>query len=267
MNGSMTGLANSEDGHCLLAGQVTYNMGERSARLTYLLPDEITELPELVDIIEYLAFHAGCMGAIHLLAEVPENHPVFELLRRSSFSVYCWQNIFRFPSSAPAHTRYKALWQKAEPTDEIPIRSLYQTVVPPLVQAAEPFSTSFTPRLVYHQEGEIMAFVECSAGHQGIFLRPVIHPSVEDPQILLSDLIFHFQNLGKPVYFPVRSYQSWVSDTLADLGGTNSPRYAQMVKHLAASVPVENNHLLRNRIETRPAEPSASIVQKFVEKQ
>lgn len=266
MNSSMTGLATSEDGHGLVAGQVTYNMGERSARLTYLLPDEIAELPELVDIVEYLAFHAGCMGAIHLLAEVPEDHPVFELLRRSSFSVYCWQNIFRFPSSTPAHSRYKALWLKAEAAEEIHIRSLYQTVVPPLVQAAEPFSTVFTPRLVYHQEGEIMAFVECTAGPQGIFLKPVIHPSVEDPKILLSDLIYHFQGLGKPVYFPVRSYQSWISDTLADLGGSNSPRYAQMVKHLAANIPLENNSVVRNRIESRGAEPTASIVQKFVEK-
>lgn len=266
LNGSLTGMAVPSDGRNLLAGQVTYNIGERSARMTYLLPDDFPPHFELTEIIEYLCYHAGCMGAIHLLAEVPETHPAFELFRRANFSVYCWQNIYRFPSNAPAKSRYKALWSKAELQDEIPVRGLYQTVVPPLVQAAEPFSTDYTPRLVVRQKGEIMAFVECVAGPHGIFLKPVIHPSAENVSDLLSDLVFHFQNLGKPVYFPVRSYQSWISDTLAELGGENSPRYAQMVKHLAASVPAENGSLVRNRLETRSAEPTASIVQKMSEK-
>jgi len=256
-----TGVTRSEDGKAPLAGQVDYNQGERSAHLAYLLPDEISELPEESALIDYLACKAGEMGALNLLADVQESHPAFEMLRRDTFKVYCWESVWKLPATPPSTVRFKDLWHEEKASDELAVRTLYQTVVPPIVQAAEPFTNGPLRRLVYRQEGELMAFTDNLSGPHGFYLRPVIHPSVEDVHSLIADLIYYLQSLGKPVYFPVRSYQAWISDALDDLGASSSPRRAVMVKHLAVPVPNENGVLLRKRVESRSAEPTTSIVQ------
>lgn len=257
-----TGITNSEKGKTPLAGQVAYNQGERSAHLTFLMPDGLSELPEHSSLVEYLARKAGEMGALNLLADVQEIHPGFEMLRKNSYSVYCWENVWQLPSALPPTVQFKDMWQEEKETDAQAIRTLYQTVVPPIVQTAEPFSDGPLRRLVYRQDGELMAFTDNLSGAKGFYLRPVIHPSVEDVRSLLGDLIHYLRSMGKPVYFPVRSYQSWVSDTLEELGAKSSPRRALMVKHLAAPILAEQGVTLRKRLESRSAEPTASIVQR-----
>ncbi len=255
-----TGIAKSQDGKIPMAGQVDYSQGQRSAHLTYLLPDEISDLPEESMLIDYLAVKAGEMGALNLLADVQESHPAFEMLRKDAFKVYCWENVWKLPSRPPSTTEFKDLWQEERDTDEQSVRTLYQTVVPPIVQAAEPFINASMRRLVYRQEGELMAFTENISGPRGFFLKPVIHPSVEDVHSLIGDLIVYLQSLGKPVYFPVRSYQAWIADALEDLGAKSAPKRALMVKHLAVGVPSENGLVLRKRIEAHSPEPTSSIV-------
>jgi len=255
-----TGVTRSENGKIPIAGQVDYNQGERSAHLTYLLPDEISEHPEESSLVDYLACKAGEMGALNLLADVQESHPAFEMLRRDTFKVYCWENVWTLPKTLPPTVQYQGLWQEEKEPDELSVRTLYQTIVPPIVQAAEPFTNGPLRRLVYRQEGEIMAFTESISGPRGFYLKPVIHPSVEDVQSLIVDLILSLQSMGKPVYFPVRSYQAWISDALEYLGAKPAPRRALMVKHLALPIPSENGALVRKRIENRSVEPTTSIV-------
>ena len=263
-SGIFTGIAKADRGKQLLAGQVAYNLGERSAGMTFLLPDQPVELAEYDALVDYLAEKAGEMGALNLLADIAESHPAFELLRKHAFSVYCWENTWKLPSSIPSTLHFKDLWHEERETDEQAIRSLYQTVVPPLVQTAEPFSTGTRHRLIYRQQGELMGFIDNVSGPNGIYLKPVIHPSVEDIRSLVGDLMHTLQPIGKPVYFPVRSYQAWVSDALDELGATSSPRRASMVKHLALAVLSENGSTVRQRIESRSAETSASMVSKTI---
>lgn len=259
--GVSTGVAKSENGKSPLAGQVIYNMGDRSAQMTFLLPDNSADLSEHGIMLDYLAQKAGEMGALNLLADIAETHPAFELLRKHGFSVYCWENVWKLPSAVPPAVHFKDLWKEEKSTDEPAIRNLYQTVVPPLVQTAEPFTPGNNHKLIYRQQEEIMGFIDTLSGPNGFYLRPVIHPSVEDIRGLLGDLILSLSSLGKPVYFQVRSYQSWIADALEDLDAKSSPRRAVLVKHLAVPILSQNGVLLRKRVESPSAEPTATIVQ------
>ena len=76
-----------------------YTAGDRSAHIVFLMPDEGLNQPELAGLLENLAVQAGQWGAFHLLAEVEENSCAMDGLRRSGFSVYAWQRIWKFAAS------------------------------------------------------------------------------------------------------------------------------------------------------------------------
>ncbi len=212
-------------------------------------------------MIDFLCFQAGEMGALNILAEIEESHLIFELLRDTGFSVYSWESIWKLPTDLNFNIE-NSCWQIPDAVDENCVRSLYQTLVPPLVQNAEPFSDGSSPRLVYKKENEVLAYVESINGMEGIYLIPVIHPSVEDIQLLLQDLVYQFRGLGKPVYLQVRSYQAWLSETLSLIKAESSPRFALLVKHLAVSLYSKVASAQRSRsTDQRQTEPTAPILQ------
>ena len=229
---SYTAVCAPFDDSCFFVSQVLHQPGSRSAHFSFLLP-EFSEADANLDVlIDFLCFQAGEMGALNILAEVEESHPLFDVFRRAGFSVFSLESIWRLPGDYKVD-QPNSSWQTPSATDENAIRSLFQTLVPPLVQNAEPFVNGGTPHLVYKSGGEVLAYVEILSGSKGIYLVPVIHPSVEDVQLLLLGLIEQFQMLGKPVYLQVRSYQAWLSDALQQIKAEASPRFALLVKHLA----------------------------------
>jgi hypothetical protein len=254
------GVSPSKNGDPDLIGQMRYTPGERSAHLAFLAPDCACESPALPVLLDYFAAQAGRRGAYHLLAELEEHHAAFEDLRRCGFSVYGWQRIWQFPLPANTHSDELNLWQPARPVDEFSVRSLYQSLVPPLVQAAEPLSERVSKGLIFRQGDEVMAYVEGVYGPKGIYLYPIIHPAVEKVGDLLADLLQNLPlRMGRPVYLSVRSYQAWLETSLQQLDGQFSPRQALMVKHLVKPQRVE---ALPSRLmlENRHAEPTVSIV-------
>lgn len=231
---SYTGVLRPGSGKPPLIGQVQYNAGERAARIAYVLPNRALESPELGKLLEHLAWAAGESGALSLLAEVEENSPALESLRRCGFGVYAWQRIWkiaRTPETGGADRR----WEQASDLDRLPIRSLFQSLVPPLVQSAEPLSER-TEGFVYEQNGELLGYIDAVYGPNGIYLQPLIHPASEDvPRLLasfLANLPFH---LGRPAYFSIRSYQAWLENPLTELQAEVGERQALLVKHLAAA--------------------------------
>ena len=246
-----------------LYSQVLHQTGGRSAHFAFFSPDQLEDEDNLSALIDFLCFQAGEMGALNVLADIEESHPLFERFRRAGFCVFGWESIWRFPDrpkSGPTGTS----WIKPSPTDENTVRSLYQTLVPPLVQNAEPFTNGSTPRLVYKVNGEIQAYVESLSGASGIYLVPVIHPSVDDIHALLLDLMEQFQGMGRPIYLQVRSYQAWLSDTLQELGAESTPRFALLVKHLAVGQLNAIKEAQRARSDQRQAEPTAPILNHYV---
>lgn len=273
--GFYTCISTPKDGAAPLIGQMQYASGDRSARIAFLMPDAYLSQPEIGDLVESMAIQAGAWGAFHLLAEVEENSSAMEGLRRSGFSVYAWQRIWKYvpaskqPSNGKAAaTKDKTIsengnscWRPASSVDEVMIRNLYQSLVPPLVQSAEPLSAQRMPGWVYRQEDEILAYVEGIYGPQGIYLQPLIHPGVEDIVPALANLLtYQRAQASRPVYFAVRSYQAWLEPVMRDLAFEVGPRTALMVKHLVLQQRAAQQSSRHSVLEKYTAEPTVPMV-------
>lgn len=254
-----TAVLEPPDGGRHYYSQVLHQAGSRSARFCFLTPDFSSENDDLSALIDFLCFQAGEMGALNILAEIEESHPLFDLLRQAGFSIFSWESIWKFPANSNSKID-KSGWMIPSPVDENTIRSLFQTLVPPLVQNAEPFTNGGALRLVYKTNDEVLAYVESLNGPEGFYLIPVIHPSVEDIGLLLQDLNEQFSGLGKPVYLQVRSYQAWLSDALQQLKAEPSPRFALLVKHLVLTQLSKASALQRSLADQPQTEPSASLL-------
>ena len=233
-------------------------LGERSAHLSFLLPAGNIQADLLGVLLDELVHHAGDCGALKVLADIEEHSPVFESLRRAGFSVYAWQQIFRLSDPAGEGHNGISPWKAAAPEDENAIRSLYQSLVPPLVQGAELPTLHRQQSLVYHQDGELLACVGGIYGPHGIYLQPLFHPAVEKPDLLLKALIHQASPLlGRPLYVAVRSYQGWLQNALQDLQCEAAPRQALLVKHLAAyqRAPLPNARLAGEKTWANPSAP------------
>ena len=253
-----------------LIGQMQYTAGHRSARIAFLMPEEGLSQPGLTDLLECMAIQAGYWGAFHLLAEAEENSWAMDGLRRAGFSVYAWQSIWKFAHkqvSAGNHPNNgngkseEPRWQLATSVDEVAIRNLYQSLVPPLVQSAEPLTSRRLLGWVYRQEGEILAYVEGIYGPNGIYLQPLIHPALENVSQVLSNLLAHQRNpLGRPIYITIRSYQAWLEMVVRDLECQVGPRQALMVKHLVIQQRVAVQAARHSVLEKYTAEPTVPMV-------
>lgn len=187
--------------------QVIHPPGSRSAHFSFLAPDLIQNEEDFLPLFDFLCFQAGEMGALNVLAEIEESHALFEALRRVGFCVFSWESLWRMPDDIQQGGSVSD-WNPPATTDLNTVRCLYQTLVPPLVQNAEPFKNGNTPRLLYKKNGDALAYVESISGSAGTYLIPLIHPSIENVGPLLVDLIGHFKESGKPLYMQVRSIVS-----------------------------------------------------------
>ncbi len=234
-HGSYTGVLRPGGGQPPIIGQVHYNTNERAARIAFLLPLRALESPDLSRLLDHLAWAASESGAHSLVAEVEEASPVLESLRRCGFGVYAWQRVWKI-ANTPQTSDNSKRWEPASDLDRIAIRSLFQSLVPPLVQSAEPLSDHTDQGFVYEKNGELLGYIEAVYGPNGIYLQPLIHPASEGVAQLLSSFLANLPfHLGRPAYFSVRSYQAWLENPLAELQAESGPRQALLVKHLAVA--------------------------------
>lgn len=256
-----------DDSKGVVFGQFIHLKDAPFAQLTFLSPNNALASPNLSILLDALMVEAGNQGAFRLLAHVDEKNQAFEALRRSSFAVYTRQRIWRFSgaslespgkndeqesllsdqlsdvtegssgleSGPSVDTAQPIFWRTARSRDNHSIRTLYNNVVPGLVQQVEPFLMSGSPKgLVYIQDDEILAYVNLIYGSRGIWVQPFVHPSAQELTQQFLSLIHHLPNRrSRPVYVCVRSYQSWLESALEALGARPGPRQAVMVKHLA----------------------------------
>jgi hypothetical protein len=257
--GTYTNISPPEDGNPPLFGQVNFLQGERSARVAFITPQIDSVLATLPLLLEDLARQSGEWGAYHLLAEMDEDSPAFEAFRRAGFSVFAWQRIWRLPV-VDSEKSPEPDWVPARLDQESNIRSLFQSLVPPLVLSAEPMSALTFQGLACQQQDEVTAYTDVEFGSQGIYLKPIFHPDAVDVDCLISTLTTVLPNQsGRPIYMAVRSYQSWLENGLIQLGAEASPRQALLVKHLIARQrsPILERGL--KALEHRRAEPSSPM--------
>ncbi len=254
-----TGVCQCNHGDIPLMAQLQYTLGTRSAHLGYVMPAEALETQDFSSLLEHLTQQAGDWGAFHLLAEVDEHSLAFEALRKVAFSIYAWQRIWQYDGeeekSTPAYT-----WHNAREVDVIPVRTLYQLVVPALFQPVESLPSRRLRGLVYRREGELLAYADLVYGKYGIWVQPFIHPAVEDASELLVDLLRCLPNRKeRRVYICVRSYQAWLETTLEELDLQVGQRQAVMVKHLAI-IQRSTMPMRIPALENGQGEPSAPLV-------
>ncbi|MBE9474454.1 MAG: hypothetical protein IMY85_06150, partial [Chloroflexi bacterium] len=117
--------------------------------------------------------------------------------------------------------------------------------VPALVQQVESLPTERMKGLVYYLDDELLAYAEIRYGQRGIWVRPYIHPDTQNVTEYLEDLLHNLPNRhSRSVYLSVRSYQSWLENSLEDLQAEAGPLQAVMVKHLAVGKKVSNSFTL-----------------------
>lgn len=216
--------------------QVAHLSGSPFARFTYIAPDSAVLSPALSPLLEHLIRRVGERGARHLVAEVDENTQTFEALRQAAFSIYARQHIWRLTglTGKPAG---KSAWRGLQSIDEINLRKLYNAVVPALVQQVEPAPWDHARGWVFYQQGELVAFADVTPGPRGIYIQLIIHPEMEQVEPNLAGLLHHLApKKRRPVYVCLRSYLSWLSSALEDLGAEPSSSQAVMVRRLVAEI-------------------------------
>lgn len=216
-----------------LFGQIIQASGAQCAQLTFLTPSEALESENLHILLEHLSSQAVERGAFRLLADVDERTLAFEMLRQAGFAIFARQRIWRLKDKLVIEEEART-WQTATERDLIAVRSLYNNLIPGLVQQVEPFPAERLRGLVYRQGGDLLAYVELKYGHRGIWAQPFIHPDAEEVAENLIALLPRLPHrVSRPIYLCVRSYQSWLEPAIEHVGAEPSPRQAMMVKHLA----------------------------------
>ena len=204
----------------------------------------------LPGLLDYLTAQAGRWGAFHVQAEVDEHSAAFEGMRRASFSTYSFQRIWKLPAGSTTTP-----WAVTTASDAMAVRSLYQSLVPSLVQPMEGIADKQPQGLVLRHNNELVAYADVLYGPRGIWVQPFIHPSVEKPGDLLASLGASVPHPGgRQVYLCVRSYQAWLEMALSEMNAESGPRQALMARHIAitqrAAQPVAMPNLETSRAET-----------------
>ena len=249
-----TAIHESDGGESLL-GSIRQQEDESFARLTYLAPIRALSA-DVLPLVEHLIAQAKHWRAYQVVAEIEEDSPLFQPLRQSGFSVYSRQRVWDL-SEIVLPEKSPSFWRCVKDTDSLAIQSLQRQLVPPLLQQVENFE--HPKHGLVCKNVELLAYIDALYGARGIFLRPLIHPNVDDIQKKLQGMLVH--NLAnrkqRPVYFCVRSYQAWVEPILEEMEASVGPRMVVMVKHLASAQRVER--AVPSRSDAAWANPAAPI--------
>lgn len=239
-------------------GQVSHRSGGAIARLTFLGPTAAIDQDNGLRLLDGLATAVGERGGHHLIAEVDEDSPAFESLRRAGFAIYARQRIWRLPAGVPLDgDGTPPAWRPEQATDSIAISRLYLNVVPGLVQQVEQPPAGEPGGLVHWNNGELYAYLDLGRGPLALWAQPYLHPAVQEHDRLLLTAFNQVMGAGDlPLYVCIRSYQGWMNATLERMGLDRCADQAVMVKRLAAPIRRTAEAFLPGLEATRP-EPTA----------
>jgi hypothetical protein len=219
-----------------MLAQLTHTASSPHARLSFIAPESALDSAALQELMEYMAAQVGERGGHNLLAEVDESTQIYEALRRAGFAIYARQRIWKVEDWPKEGERVKG-WRSVVSREEIAVRSLYNALVPALVQQVEPPPWDRLRGMIYRHEGDVLAYAGLTYGPRGIIVQPFFHPDVEDITPKVVALLDNLPNrLTRSVHVRVRSYQSWLESALEEVGAQPGPRQAVMVKRLVVPI-------------------------------
>jgi hypothetical protein len=216
-----------------ILGQINHAAESPFGRVSFISPERAVKDARTISLLEHLAKQAGQNGALHLLAEIDELSPAYEVLRKAGFGIYARQRIWKILEETKPNPEFSG-WQPVREKDSIAVQTLFHNVVPGLVGQMECLPTRHLQGLVCYKGDELIGYADLKYGYYGIWAQPFIHPDVEDIDEHLGQLIASIPDRrSRPVYLCVRSYQSWLEPALGAMDSQSSPMQAVMVKRLA----------------------------------
>ena len=265
--GSYTCIGSEGSNASTVIGQVAWEGNSPSANLSFLAPFDLLNSAAAAAVLDELVCNAGGNGALHVLAELDETNPFFEILRNAGFSAYAWQRIWKIDAPHLVEKPTQSEWQPASSDDAIAIRALFQSQVPPVIQGIEHPMPQHSPAWVLRREGELVGYAEGVFGARGICIYSLFPPNLENMTHALCDLLGQITAMGRPVYMVVRLYQAHIERNLRELGASESPLVAVLVKHLALAQRVPATASRRALLENRQTETNAPMAQNIKSKE
>lgn len=256
-----TGVYEPDDSHSKLIGQIYRSQTMTSAHLKYLLRLVDLDARDCVILLEGLIKEAGHWGAKQVVANLEPSSDLFPHFRQAGFSVLAKQRLYQCEPKADADESMPHGWQPWRQADFSAMCGLYQTLVPPLIQAVEPISRREAQGLVhYDASGTMQAYADLIYGPVGVWVLPVIHPQINESIVdLLDQLTLDIPNLNKrPLYIALRSYQPWVESPLETIAIDASPEQAVMVRYMALRQRVKANYAFLP-VENGQPEPTITL--------
>jgi len=219
-------------------GQILHRAGEPHARLSFIGPVDAMANPSIGRLLDSLGQTAGDRGALHLIADVDEQCPIFENMRSAGFAIYSRQRIWCLEGTpALDNLPESEAWRTECDADENAINHLYLNIVPALVQQVELPPKIDRRDFVHWHNGDLLGYLDIERGPLGVWVDPYFHPAVENLDDLLVGFLAKYSDRQKrPLFFSVRSYQGWIGHALERLGFEPRSDQAVMVKRLAVSI-------------------------------
>jgi hypothetical protein len=247
--------------HEPVIGQIHFHNESRQARLAFLGPASAISTTIGSQILDELSRAAGKQGTHALIAEIRENEPAFESLRRAGFAVYARQRIWRLDHvPAAADQALDKAWRLENEADRASVLNLVSGLVPGLVQQIEPPSTLNGKGLVYWSAGELLGYLNVHYGNKGSWVQPYFHPAAEISDPLLTGFILVLNpKKTHPLFISVRSYQGGLEGAFERLGFQACESQAVMVKRIAKPVG-EEAHFGKAVLEGTQPEPTTPIL-------
>jgi len=241
-----------------ILGQMMIDPHSSTAQMHFLAPQGLSGTLAMKELIEGMCKQAGEFGTVCVRAEIEVGNEVFGSFKEQKFRLYDRMRIWYLPPQSGSHDKHTNHWSVTHDTDFIGIRHLVASLVPPIVQAAHPLVDKVLPDLVYWQDNEIMGSMESMAGPGGIFLKPLLHPAIQENagSVLYHGLQHYYPLMGRPVYVAVRSYQGWLESVLYKLQAEVVSLRSLMVRYLAQPLRVPELEMARRTLEKVRMHPS-----------
>lgn len=232
------------------AGESRNGARLRYAAMVYMAPSPHTEdiAAAWADLAQGLISYAAERGAVHVIAEAPDNSGEADALHSAGFSPLIHQDVLKLPRVSrefDATAEEMPGLRPQQESDEPLIRLLTMRTVPKLMQRTE--TTSDLIRLSRRidcgfslfSKGELTGNVAIRRGRRGYSLQMLFHPSAEDQaEAALRYSLSHLcgRTGNRPVYCTVPSYQSWLLPALGRLGFVHVTSNVLMTRHTTATV-------------------------------
>lgn len=241
-----------------ILGQMMIDPHGSTAQMHFLAPQELSGTLAMKELIEGMCQQAGEFGMVCVRAEIEVGNEVFGSFKEQKFRLYDRMRIWYLPPQSGGSSNAANHWSVTHDTDFIGIRHLVASLVPPLVQAAHPLVDKVLPDLVYWQDNEIMGSMESMVGPGGIFLKPLLHPAIQEnaASVLYHGLQHYYPLMGRPVYVAVPSYQGWLESVLYKLQAEVVSLRSLMVRYLAQPLRVPELETARRTLEKVRMHPS-----------